>query len=196
MSVGAMRGQRAFTLVEMLVVIVIAGAVLALAAPSFRGMILMKRLSGINAQLVTDMQLARTEAATRNAFVRVSFRSDDVLTCYSIYTYPANAVRCDCRLTPACTAGEGTVEVRTVRTPRASGVSIVVPVSMPRDIAFDPITGGLWMAPRDDESTSLAEFDVNASVNVSLALRTELRRSGRPSVCAPAGSKMAVPSCS
>ena len=53
MSVRAVRAQRAFTLIEMLVVIVIAGVVLALVAPSFREMILMKRLSGINSQLVT-----------------------------------------------------------------------------------------------------------------------------------------------
>ena len=201
MSLRTLRAQRAFTLVEMLVVVVILGVVLTLVAPSFQQMILMQRLSGINSQLITDLQFARSEAATRNAFTRVTFRSNAAMSCYSIYTYPSNSNRCDCRLTPACPVVPGLVEVRTVRVPVDSKVSVVPGLLSsgllsPIEFAFDPIAGGLWRTPTDSESTSLAEYSVSASVNSNLKLLTELKRSGRPSVCAPAGSVMRAAACS
>ena len=195
MGYASNRLQRAFTLIEMVIVIVIAGVVLALVAPSFQQMILMQRLSGINSQLITDLQFARSEAATRNAFTRVTFRSNAAMSCYSIYTYPSNTNRCDCRLTPACPAAAGLVEVRTVRVPVDSRVSVVPGPASPIEFAFDPIAGGLWATPTDAESTSLAEYSVSASVNASLKLLTELKRSGRPSVCTPAGSVMRAAAC-
>lgn len=195
MSVLAMRAQRAFTLIEMLVVVVILGTVLALVAPSFREMILMKRLSGINSQLVTDLQFARSEAAARNAHMRVTFGNDGTMTCYSIYTYTSNASFCDCTLTPACTAGEGTVEVRTVRIPRDSIVRVAPVAGMPVEFAFEPITGALWKIPTDFISPPLSSYVVEATVNSSIMLRDTISLSGRPTVCAPSGSKMQVTSC-
>lgn len=194
MSVGAMRAQRAFTLIEMLVVVVILGTVLALVAPSFREMLLMKRLSGINSQLVTDLQFARSEAAARNAHMRVTFRNNGAMTCYSIYTYTSNASRCDCRLTPACTLG-GLVEVRTVQIPTDSNVRVAPVAGMPIEFAFEPITGALWKIPTDFISPPLNQYIVEASVDSSMKLRDTISLSGRPTVCAPSGSKMQVTSC-
>ena len=195
MSVRAMRGQRAFTLIEMLVVIVIAGAVLALAAPSFRGMILAKRLSGINSQLITDLQFARNEAAARNAHVRVTFRTDDTMTCYTIYTYDLalNNSQCNCLISPACTLPNLT-EIRTVRIPADSDVTVTQGPG-PIEFAYEPITGSLWKIPTDFFSPALTQFTINAEAPSSLKLRTVVGRSGRPTVCAPPGSKMQVTSC-
>ncbi|MBK8529564.1 MAG: GspH/FimT family protein [Rubrivivax sp.] len=77
-------------------------------------MIESQRLQSINSQLVTDLQFARSESATRNAYVRVTFRSNASGTCYSLYTYTNNATQCDCRNATPCTAA-GLVEIKTVQ---------------------------------------------------------------------------------
>lgn len=194
MSVRAMRGQRAFTLIEMLVVVVILGTVLALVAPSFREMLLMKRLSGINSQLVTDLQFARSEAAARNAHVRVTFGNDGAMTCYSIYTYTSNAAFCNCTATPACTTA-GMQEIRRVMVPIDSSVSVMPANGMPTEFAFEPITGALWEIPTDSPTPPLNSYTITADINSSLRLHTTVGLSGRPTVCAPPGSKMQVTAC-
>jgi type IV fimbrial biogenesis protein FimT len=194
MGLQVMRAQRAFTLIEMLVVVVILGTVLTLVAPTFREMILMKRLSGINSQLVTDLQFARSEAAARNAHVRLTFRSNGAMTCYTIYTYDLanNNAQCDCLLSPACTAAN-LVEIRTVQIPADAGVTLSA--GSPFEFAYEPITGSLWKIPTDFFSPALTQFTINAVASSNLRLRTVVSRSGRPTVCAPAGSKMQVVSC-
>ena len=57
-----------------MVVIALVGVLLALAAPSMRGLISAQRVRGINAELVTDLQYARSEAARRSHDVRVGFQ--------------------------------------------------------------------------------------------------------------------------
>ena len=194
MSVRAVRAQRAFTLIEMLVVIVIAGVVLALVAPSFREMILMKRLSGINSQLVTDLQYARSEAVTRNTNIRFRFRSDASITCYTMFTYTSNFM-CDCLLATAC--GHPTlVEVRTVRVPTDSSVRVAPVVGMPDQFAFESITGAMWRSTSDAGPPTVPTYTIETSASSDLKLWTIVNLGGRPTVCAPAGSRMQVAPCS
>lgn len=195
MGVRAVRAQRAFTLIEMLVVIVIAGIVLTLAAPSFRDMFRMQRLRSINAQLVTDLQFARSEAVARNANVRVNFRTNAAMTCYSIFTANGTDAACNCLATPACAAG-GLTEVRSVRVPVDSEVRVVRGAGMPIEFAFDSITLGLWQNTGDSGPPSVLTYMINTSINSSLSLRTQINLGGRPTVCAPAGSIVQVTSCS
>ncbi|MBL0296209.1 MAG: hypothetical protein IPQ21_03190 [Betaproteobacteria bacterium] len=67
---------RPLTLVELMVVVAVVAIVLTLAAPSFRDFILLQRLKGINAQLVTDLQFARSEAVARGTLMRVQFLAE------------------------------------------------------------------------------------------------------------------------
>ena len=187
--------QGAFTLIEMLVVIVIAGIILTLAAPSFREMFRVQRLRSINAQLVTDMQFARSEAVSRNNNVRVNLGASPTMTCYSIFTANATDAACDCLSTPACSA-PGLTEVRTVRVPTDTEVRVVKGEGMPDGFAFDPITQGIWQNRSDDGDPTVPTYTIDAVINGSLNLRTHINLSGRPTVCAPVGSKMQVPSCS
>ena len=68
--------QRGFTLIELMVVVAVLGTLVMLVAPSFRDMILMQRLRGINAQVTTDMQFARSEAVSRGRTARVVLGSN------------------------------------------------------------------------------------------------------------------------
>ena len=194
MGVRGLRMQRAFTLIEMLVVVVILGVVLALVAPSFREMILMKRLSSINSQLVTDLQFARSEAVSRNSNVRISFRADASMTCYSMFTANGTNAACNCLLTPAC-ASAALTEIRTNRIPASSEVGVFRGDSMPSEFAIDSITLGLWQNSSDSGPRSVLNYVINATINSSMALRTQINLGGRPTVCAPTGSKMQVASC-
>lgn len=190
------RDNRGVTLIELLVVVALIAVVLVLAAPSFQGMIEMQRLRGTNAQLVTDLQFARAEAVSRGALLRVSFRSNADMTCYSLYTSLSNATRCNC-LNGAGTACSGSmVEVRTVQVPTSRGAKVeIAPGQDVSAIAFDPVTGGLFKIPTDDFSAPLEDFRVWTSIDTPRRLETRLNRAGRPTVCRPAGSTMTEGAC-
>ncbi len=61
------RRARGLTMVEMMVVVAIAAVILTLTAPSMRDFLARQRVAAINAELVTDLQLARSEAIARNS---------------------------------------------------------------------------------------------------------------------------------
>ncbi len=60
-----------FTIVELMVVVAIAAVLMAIAVPSFQGVITRNRVETIQSQLASALAQARTEAATRNAVVSV-----------------------------------------------------------------------------------------------------------------------------
>lgn len=61
--------QRAFTMIELMVVVALIAIIAMLAAPSFNEAILSARLKGIANSFVASAQLARSEAIKRNATV-------------------------------------------------------------------------------------------------------------------------------
>jgi len=189
-----MRLQRAFTLVEVMVVVAVAAIIALIAAPSFRDMILMQRLKSINAQLVTDLQFARSEAVARNVPMQVLFETNPgALTCYSIFTAPNDNVVCSCKRGAgnACTV-LGTVEVRTVQVPQSLAVKFTYPWD---GFAFDPTTGGVRIVSADEAIAPPIDFVVDTEIDSARNLRVVLNRAGRLSVCAPTGSKVSVPAC-
>ncbi|MBK6471457.1 MAG: prepilin-type N-terminal cleavage/methylation domain-containing protein [Betaproteobacteria bacterium] len=190
------------TLIELLVVVALIGAILVLAAPAFKDMILMQRLRGVQSELITDLQLARGEAVARRDFVRVRFQSasDSSSTCYTIYTSSNPATRCDCLAGPgsACTAPM--IEIKTVLVPRDRQVTLApVPIAMfgwEPTFAFDWRTGGLYANPTDTDPFPLDAFLIDTYIDSPRKLRTRLNQAGRPLVCKPSGSNMTEASCS
>lgn len=74
-----MRSRRAsagFTLIELLVSIAVLGIVLALAVPSFDGVVARSKLRAVANDLAASAYLARSEAIKRNAVVRLCSSSD------------------------------------------------------------------------------------------------------------------------
>ena len=196
-----MRPNRGLTLPELLVALAVMAILIAVAAPSFRGMIEVQRLRSINSQLVTDLQFARNEAAARGTLLRVVFRFNDNTTCYSLFTSAgsplvANSRRCNCLegAGNACSGVAGTVEIRTVTVPMSLGV-LVFPVEDVAAVAFDPATGGLVTIPTDGISLPMNAFKVGTWVDDQRQFYNVLNQSGRPSVCAPAGSTLGGTPC-
>ena len=199
-----MKPSRGLTLPELLVALAVVGILIAVAAPSFRGLIEVQRLRGINSQLVTDLQFARNEAATRGVPLRVMFDFDPNTTCYSLYTSVGsaplnpnpNSLSCKCLAGPgnACNGIAGSIEVKTVSIPKSLGV-VVLPLDGMSAFAFDPVTGGLLTIPADQPSVPLARFRVEATLDASRRLFNILNQSGRPSVCSPAGTTLGEAAC-
>ena len=168
-----------------MVVVTLVGVLLVLAAPSMRSMISTQRVQSINAEIVTDFQFARSEAARRNRDVLVRFRAAD--NCYVIYLDAAGPGNCNCSLTPnvnVCT-GTGREEIKTVKLQSATGVAVSASSATGQIIRFDERLG--TSAPDD--------FVVTVTGEVRGQLRTRVNSAGRPSVCSPDGSITRVPQC-
>jgi type IV fimbrial biogenesis protein FimT len=196
--------QRAFTLVELLITIVIVAVVLVLAVPSFQKFIITERMKSINAQLATDLQAARAEAVSRATVGRVMFGSNSSMTCYTIYIVRVGASQqpCDCTRGPgnACidannpNVGNATTEIRTVQVPSSAGVAIVVGPDATPLIGFDPLTGALNSLPTDSSPLQLDSFQVDTAMDSSHLMRIVLGPAGRAQLCS-LGDSYGPPPC-
>ena len=193
---GLFRRLRGLTLIELMVVLAVAGTILFVAAPSLRDMILVQRLRATTNELITDLQFARAEAAARNEFVRFRFQQNSTLSCYVIFTADDNAKRCDCRNGPGAACSDaGTREVKTVSILKSSGVSLSIPAGQVSLFAFDHVTGGIWAIPADLGSYMLPGYRLDVSISGSRRLAASVIQSGRVARCAPAGSTMNEVAC-
>lgn len=86
------KSQKGFTLIELLITVVIMGILVALAAPSFFGILEDRKLKGAGENLFVDMVFAKTEAIKRNETIRISATGTGVTWCYGLSVTNA----CDC----------------------------------------------------------------------------------------------------
>ena len=98
--------MRGVTLVELITVVAIMAILLAVAVPSFTGLLSKKRVEGALMVLATDLQYARSEAVQRNASVRMTFGAG----CYVIHTVGSTAT--SCTQSGAATIGTGAVQLK------------------------------------------------------------------------------------
>lgn len=191
--------SRGLTLVELLVVMVVAAILLIIAVPSAQDFILMQRLRGINAQLVTDLQYARSEAPLRNQNVSLYFQSNASRSCYVIYTStqtPAlQANRCECLNSAESVCGNGAKALRTVRLPASDGVRLRLPAGQGFGFAYDHIAGGIVAIGRDIYGNPLGSFRVESYIDDTRVLRNDIGQAGRVTVCAPSSTTVGAPPC-
>jgi type IV fimbrial biogenesis protein FimT len=181
------RTTSGLTIIELIIVVAVIGILIAVVAPSMRGMMARQQVQGINAELVTDLQLARSEVARRSGggtSVGVTFGGDAQITCYTIHTIGPGAA-CDCTRTPgqACLPAGMLDEIKTVQVKRASGVSLAASSAGGTALSFTPPQG--FVTP--------ADLVVDVQGDVSGRLRTTINASGRPTVCSPDSSIRGVP---
>ena len=190
------------TLIELMIVIAVVATLIALTAPSFKRMIDTQRLRGINAAVITDLQFARAEAASRNVIVYTEFGQDTALTltCYVIFT--GSRDDCDCGRpsgTPVCSGSGGSgssKEIRTVRIERSLGITVGIPAPQVLDlIGFNPATGRLLVIPIDIPVPALVPFKIEVKHSVIGGFVDELEVTGRPTVCSPSSQLSGVPAC-
>lgn len=180
------------TIIESMIVLVVIAVVIAIVAPSMRGMMARQRVQAVQADLLTDLQLARSEMAKRSGTstpVVVSFGGDSAVSCYTLHIdVTALGVTCD------CTRGAGSAcqpaatpppEIKTAQVTRADGVSLSASSPGGNSIKFTPPQG--LVTPTD------MVIDVQSAV--SGHLRTAIGGLGVPSVCTPDGSMRGVLPC-
>ena len=177
--------RRGLTLVELLVVIAVLGVLISLVAPSMRGLIARQRVQGINAELVTDIQLARSEVAQRSGEstkVMVSFGGNTDITCYAVHTEPV--ANCDCTRPPNTVCTAPAREIKAMQFTRAGGVSVAASSPSGSTVTFAP--------PQGLATPGNLVIDVRDAT--SGHLRTSINAMGRASVCSPDGSIKGVTS--
>jgi type IV fimbrial biogenesis protein FimT len=190
---SARAGTMGMTIIELVVVLIVVGVVVTLAAPSMRGMMARQRVQSVQADLLTDLQLARSEMAQRSGTsttVAVTFGGDAEVTCYTLHAKVAG-IDCDCTrgAGSACApvpVGTPSPEIRTLQLARANGVSVAVSSPSGTRLEFKPPKG--LVEPPD--------MVIEVRDTVSGHLRTEINPPlGVPSVCSPDGSMRGVNPC-
>jgi type IV fimbrial biogenesis protein FimT len=167
---------RAFTLVELLVVIALFALIATLAAPSFDRFLAKKRVEGVAAELVTDLQYARSEAAQRNEVVRVTFGD----RCYVIHAGGSAS----CSAGAASVISGGGVELKTVDLNEHQSTSIS-PSSGLVYVEFDPQRG---------TANTAAAVDIE-SASSGIRLRTIVTATGQVRTCSPDASVSGYTAC-
>jgi len=179
------RRDRGLTIIELTVVLIVLGVIVALGViPAMGGMTARQRVQGVQAELLVDLQLARSEQAQRSGEstkVSVTFGSNGDVTCYTIHTVGSAACDCTRAAGTACAGVADAQEIKTRQLERAIGVSIAA--SSP--VVFEPPKG--LVTP------------VGVVIAVQSAtrgqLRTTLSGTGVPTVCSPDGSIPGVNPC-
>jgi type IV fimbrial biogenesis protein FimT len=129
--------QRGVTLIEAMSVVAILSIVLGTALPSFSALRQRADLAGVAAQLETDVQFARSQAAAFGHPVQLTLRESGGATCYMVHTGPA--AQCSCggsAAAAACTGDAGLL--RSVSLAPSADVQVR---SASKSIAFDPVKG-------------------------------------------------------
>jgi type IV fimbrial biogenesis protein FimT len=178
---------RGLTIIELMIVVTVSAVVVALAVPSMREFMVRQRVKAINAELVNDLQFARSEAISRHRDMRVSFQTDDSgMTCYTIHMR-GSLGNCDCRkpIGTACQDFPALVEIKTVQVPRSTTVTLQPPAAPDDFVLFQQDQG---RAIPDD-------FQVAVESSVNGRLRTSTNAMGRPQVCSPDGSMAGFTPC-
>jgi prepilin-type N-terminal cleavage/methylation domain-containing protein len=180
--------NRGMTIIELMTVLVVLGVLITLVAgPSMRGMAARHRVEAVNAELLTDLQLARSELAQQGdnaTLVAVSFGGDAQRSCYTVHTVDvaASGVACDCTRTPGAVCAPfapGAREIKTMQFDRALGTSVA---------ASSPVGARIVFSPPQAIATPANGFVIDVQDVVRGQLRTTVNGRGVPSVCSPDGS--------
>lgn len=195
------RRPSGLTLIELVVVVAIATLLMSFAGVRFREWIRVQRLKAVTSQLVSDLNFARSEAASRSAPTYFTWVNAPGLglSCYSIYL--SRSLPCECQLGPgnACAAPATQTEVRTVQLFNKDAVRLIsyvvpaagLPATPKATFGFDNLTGGVVFGTTDFVPAAPQAFGVDTTLigeALIYRLRTVVGQGGQITVCS-AGSK-------
>jgi type IV fimbrial biogenesis protein FimT len=171
--------SRGLSLIESLMAVAIAAVATGATLPGFRDALELRRLEAAAAQLQTDLQLARSEAAARNRSLRISYGQLAETSCYVVHTGPAGACTCVSGAAPVCT---GAAEaMRSVHFPASDGVRLRSNVP---SMVLDPTKGTV-----SPTGTLRLQGTGGKSVHVVVNIM------GRARTCSPAGAVRGYSTC-
>lgn len=144
----AMRAQRGFTIIEMIIVLAIMAVIATLAAPSMRSLLTTQSVKALSYDLVGDLTFARAEAISRSTNVALTVNNGtDYMSGWSVTVSGVPApVRVQSPKTGALTAGGSTNSItfnRSGRTTVPFNVTIApmdpsATADMKRCVTLDP----------------------------------------------------------
>lgn len=174
-----------FTVIELLVTVVIAAILLTVAVGGFGPMFARKRLEGVAADLVTDLQFARAEAAARNQRVHITFGSN----CYLIHTPGTSTATCD-------DPGTGGTILKRFALAAGANESLTVSPNTLHHFSMDPIRGTSTGQDASSPPGAVADGTILvASALGSWQLRVRSNASGRTEICSPSSSTPGYREC-
>jgi type IV fimbrial biogenesis protein FimT len=183
--------QRGFTIVELMIVLIILGILVVMAAPSFVDTLDRRRVINATQALTAQVQQARSIAVTRNRDVSLVITQASATDwCFGL----TDAASCDCTLVDqedadACTVGipdaadPSQIDRVLVRADQAAfpGVTLTMAES-PMTLTFEP-TRGIRRGGGGDVSM---DFESPRD----LQTRVTVGRLGRVSTCSPSGATL------
>ena len=87
--------QKGITFIESMVVLTLAAILSALAVPSFKDMLINRRLEGRAREYVTHMNWARSLAVSTNQAVNLHIATGESASCYVVFQGPVNGCTCN-----------------------------------------------------------------------------------------------------
>lgn len=173
------RAQRGLTLVELVVTLTIVALVVLAAVPALSDLLQRRALTGLAAELRSDLQRARSEAVARRQGVRVEVQAVDGGSCWLAWAGTSQACRCTGAAEPVCELGAVLVSHRFVeaRTGLAVSSSVVA-------LRFDPRLG-----------TATPSGTLRVTTAGGAAVHHVVNLTGRVRSCSVGGALAGVPAC-
>lgn len=163
--------QRGLTLIESAITLAVSAILVCTAAPDLVATLERHRLAGAAAQLASDVQWLRSEAAARNETLRLSFYESTSGSCYVMHTGARNQCRCEAESdTPLCKADA--VAFKTVALSSSSRLRVQANVS---SMVFDPL-----------HATATPAGTLKVSATSGRAISHVVNVLGRVRTCSPA----------
>lgn len=171
--------QVGWTLVETLVCAALAALLLGVSVPSFDGFLQRRRIDGLSAQLISDLQFLRSSAVARNTPLRLRLQNHSGGSCYLIHSGARDGCSCQLDGSPLC----------------RNGAELLRLVFLPADsrLQMQGNIDSLLVDPRQGTFSPTGRIELLGD-SVS-SLRHLISRLGRVRLCAPDGGWPGVSTC-
>jgi len=173
-------GAGGWSLTELLVVMTVSSLLLVVSLPSFEQFVQRRRLDGLSAQLISDLQFLRSSTVARHIGLRLRLQENTGGSCYLIHSGATDA--CSCSADGLAQCQPGAELLRLVFVPASSRLAVQGNVSSMR---VDPRLGTISPAGSIELHNASGSIGLRHVVNIL----------GRVRLCASAGDWAGVPAC-